>query len=292
LYVSPRANVRWSPSLRWSLSPSNARTHQLAQSLRNQESVAGNVFPADLYLSASRDGVPVARSDQAALAVDFRPAPGVRAAAHAWTRALDGLLLVAPASGQPFAAGHYLTGSGSARGAALELSFAGARYGAVASYGLQRLALEYQDGRYVPEHGTSHVLEGGVIAFPGATWQARLGAAASFGRRSTAVAGALEWEACNLVDHGCEFGGSPTHDGETLGGSLLPAYLRVDLGLRKHWHVRVAGRDASIALFGTVTNVFARANLLTYARDPLTGERTGVEMRPLSPLVVGLDWRF
>jgi hypothetical protein len=291
VHVSPRADLRWSPLQRWTFSASYARTHQLAQSLRNQESVVGNVFPADLYLSAGRS-VPVPRSDQAVLAADFRPTPGVRASAQTWTRALDGLLLVAPASGHPFAAGHFLTGSGSARGAALELSAAGARYGVLASYGWQHVRLESPEGGYVPAHGTTHLVEGGLIAFPGATWQARLGVAAGFGRRATAVAGALEWEACNLLDEGCEFGGSPSHDGETLGGSALPAYLRVDLGVRKHWHVGIAGRDASIALFGTVTNVFARANLLTYARDALTGERSAVEMRPLSPLVVGLDWRF
>jgi hypothetical protein len=72
----------------------------------------------------------------------------------------------------------------------------------------------------------------------------------------------------------------------------LPTYLRADLGIRKHWHLHIAGRDASVALFGTVTNVVARRNVLAYATDPATGETAAVEMRPLSPLVVGLDWRF
>jgi hypothetical protein len=72
----------------------------------------------------------------------------------------------------------------------------------------------------------------------------------------------------------------------------LPAYFRLDLGLRKHWHLEVAGRDVEWALFGTVTNLLGRRNVLAVATDPVTGEKTEIEMRPLAPLVVGLDWRF
>jgi len=32
--------------------------------------------------------------------------------------------------------------------------------------------------------------------------------------------------------------------------------------------------------------------VLTYSRDPSTGRLSEVEMRPLSPLVIGLDWSF
>ena len=76
------------------------------------------------------------------------------------------------------------------------------------------------------------------------------------------------------------------------GGTALPPYLRIDLGLRKHWLFTVAGREALVALFGTVTNVFNRRNVLTYARNPATRELAAMEMRSLAPLVVGLDWRF
>ena len=68
--------------------------------------------------------------------------------------------------------------------------------------------------------------------------------------------------------------------------------MRLDLGVRKHWHLRFAGRDAAVALFGTVTNVIGRHNVLTYVLDPATGEASAVEMRPFGPLVAGLDWQF
>jgi hypothetical protein len=47
-----------------------------------------------------------------------------------------------------------------------------------------------------------------------------------------------------------------------------------------------------VEFFGTVTNLFGRKNVLTYARNPATGEAAAVEMRPLAPLVVGIDWQL
>jgi hypothetical protein len=64
------------------------------------------------------------------------------------------------------------------------------------------------------------------------------------------------------------------------------------LGARKHWHLDVGRRDTVIGLFGTVTNVLGRMNELVFANGVGGGAPTPVEMRPRSPLVLGLDWRF
>ncbi len=72
----------------------------------------------------------------------------------------------------------------------------------------------------------------------------------------------------------------------------MPAYVRVDIGVRKHWHWRALGRDGVIAVFTTLSNVFRRENVLGYVTDPDTGEVTALPMRPLSLLTAGLDWRF
>jgi hypothetical protein len=162
----------------------------------------------------------------------------------------------------------------------------------VATYGWQRIRLEHGGTEFRPEWGAAHTFEGGLIAFPSTNTSARLGLTAIGGRRTTAVDGALEWESCNLLDRGCEFGGSPRLSEESLGSARLPAYLRLDLGFQKHWHRRVGNRDVLISLYGTFTNLLSRKNLLTLATDPHTGRRVGVEMRPLSPLVLGVDWRF
>lgn len=291
VYPGPRARLRWRAWEPLTFSASYARLHQFAQSFRNAESVVGNVFPADLFVGAGSAVVPVARSDLGVLAAEFRPFGGVRFGVQAYARGVDGVVLVAPRDGEPFATGAIVVGSGTARGVALDAAVGTARYGVVASYGWQRVRYAYGDSSYVPEHGAAHVFEAGVIVFPTATLSIRLGGVGAVGRRATAVTGGFEWEACNLLDRGCEFGGSPLATG-ALGATALPAYFRVDLGVRKHWHIDVAGVDASIALFATVTNVFGRRNVLTYSRDPSTGEIMEIEMRPLAPLVVGLDWRF
>jgi len=291
LRLNLQSQLRWQPSELLALTASYSRTHQFSQSLRNSESVVGNVFPSDLYIGVGAPGVPVARSDRGVIAADYRPITGLRLAAQAYLTNYAGLLLVAPETSQPFATDGFTTGQGTAPGLSLEAAMTRARYALVARYGWQRVRLEHADSSYTPAYATSHLLELGGIVFPSATSSIRLGLTNGLGRRATAVSGAFEWEACNLLDRGCEFSGNPQATG-SLGATRLPAYFRLDLGLRKHWHLNVGRRDLTLALFGTITNLLGRTNVLTVATDPVSGRRTAIEMRPRSPLVVGLDWRF
>jgi hypothetical protein len=290
-HLGLHGQLRWDLSAGLSLVATYARTHQFAQSLRNAESVVGNVFPPDLYLGAGAAGVPVARSDRTVLAADYHPSSGLRVGAQAYFTRYGGLLLVAPGTTGPFATGSFVTGSGTAPGASLDASMSGARFGLLARYGWQRVRLQHGDSSYTPTYGTSHLLELGGILFPSATSSIRLGLTGGWGRAATAISGSFEWEACNLLDRGCEFAGTPATAGP-LGATRLPGYLRLDLGVRQHWHMTIGRRDVTLALFGTLTNLLARTNVLTIAVDPETGRRAAIEMRPLSPLVVGLDWRF
>lgn len=290
--LSPTVRLHWQPAERLGISASYARVHQFAQSLRNPESVVRNIFPADLYIGAGAPGIPVARSDQAVLSGEYQPSAGMRLKAEAYTRSTAGLLLAAPGASSPFSSGVISIGRGSAQGLSLEAS-AGARHvGVVAGYGVQRVRLVSGDSAYVPAHGTTHLFQGGVIVFPSATTSLRVAATGAAGRTTTTSTGILEWEACNLLDRGCEFGGSPAYGGDPLGASALPYYLRVDVGVRKHWHFGVAGRDAMVALFATLTNVLSRKNILTYTREGQESPQLPIGMVPRAPLVVGLDWRF
>jgi hypothetical protein len=292
LRVDPDARLEWQAAEDVRLSASWVRRHQFTQSLRNPESLVGNVFPADLFVGSATPGVPVARSDLAVLAAEVRPSPGFRLGAEVYGRRLEGLVLVAPASGEPFGTAGFATGSGTVYGASLDASFATVRYAVVASYGFQRSRLQDQGVRYVPEYSAAHLFEGGIILFPTATSSIRIGLTGAAGRRGTSPLDAVEWESCNLRDKGCELGGSPRYDPAALGAASLPAYLRLDLGVRQHWHLQVGGRDAVVAVFGTMTNLFGRTNVLSYTYDPLTGARSSVDMRPRAPLVVGLEWQY
>ena len=291
-HVGPSAQITWKPSETVGFSGSYARTHQFAQSLRNSESVVGNVFPVDIDAGTGLPGIPVAHSRLGVVAASYLPVAGLRIGAQAYERRSDGLLLVAPADGGPFATGAFLVGSGVSRGASIDAALSARRYGLVATYGFQRVRLTYGSAGYVPESGVAHLLRCGVIAFPNPSMSFRLGLTAALGRRATAVAGGFEWEADNILDRGSEFGGSPYEIRDALGAIRLPAYYRLDLGVRKQWQTLLLGHAGTVALFGTATNLFGRKNILTYAVDPSTGDRTGVEMRPRAPLVVGLDWGF
>jgi hypothetical protein len=291
LYGAPRARVRWRTSERLAFTASYARLHQFAQSLRNTESVAGAIFPVDLYVGAGAPGVPVARSDLGVLGATLRPRPSVRIVAQVYERSFHDLLLVAPLESEPFATAGFAVGSGTARGLSIEAAWSTPRFGLLAGYGLQRVRFDGGASAYVPEHGAEHSLQAGMLVTPRPTWAVRVGFEGAMGRRGTPLAGVLEWEAPNLLDRGSEFGGSPRLGGP-LGGASLPSYLRLDVGVRKSWKMRVAARYAVLAVYGTVTNVLNRGNVLTYATDPATGRPVEIEMRPLAPLVAGLDWRF
>jgi len=156
---------------------------------------------------------------------------------------------------------------------------------------VQRVRYQLAGSSYVPGFGTAHQLELGVAFNPSSSWSFRLGVVGAAGRTATTVSGGLEWEAGNLLDRGCEFAGSPSSS-MSPGNTVLPAYARVDLGVRKQWSVAGHGRAGTIAVFGTITNLLGRNNVLTYDTDPTSGQLTPVEMRPWSPLVVGMDWSF
>ena len=98
--------------------------------------------------------------------------------------------------------------------------------------------------------------------------------------------------ACNLIDRGCEFAGTPLASSDALGTSRLPAYFRADLGVRKHWHVARGRRMAELALFGTISNIGNRYGVLARVIDPVSRVASDVGMRPQAPLVIGIDWRF
>jgi hypothetical protein len=291
VFAGPFADVRVNPGDWITISVGGVRRYQFMQSLRNPETIVSNIFPADLYVNAGAS-VPVARSDQGTLAVQLRPSVARALTVRVWSRSLSGLALPAVGGDELAARSAIVTGTGRARGVSIDASLAWARAGAIGSYALQRVRYEAADTAWTPESGVTHAVDAGVRLFPSPTFSISVALAAVAGRRATPYAGAFEWEACNLRDRGCEFaGGSLRRDG-ALGGLTLPGYVRIDAGLRKHWHVGVGGRDVALGTYATWTNLLSRSNVLTVLRDPEAGGRSVVAMRPGSPLVIGFDWTF
>ena len=267
------------------------RRHQFVQSMRNEESLLGAVFPADLFVTAGSAGVPTARADEASLRMEFRPLPGLSVGGRAYARRLDSVAFIAPGTGSLFSTGALEIGSASVRGLSVDAAVSGSRIGLVADYGFQNVHNRAPGRTYVPSYAPTHRAQLGVVFHPSSTMSLRLASAGAWGRTTTALVGPVEWEACNLADNGCEFAGAAEH-GEELGETRLGAYIRTDLGLRKHWHLSLGGRDAMLALHGTLVNVLNRKNTLNYEIDPLTGSVSPIDMLGLAPLVVGVGLAF
>lgn len=292
LYLAPRASLRWVLSPSVAASAGYARTYQWVQSLRNSESLIANLFSPDLPVAVGADGMPVARADQVTVALDARPASGVTLGLEAYARALDGLILVAPTTGLPFAVEDLQVGSGETWGLGVNLDVRRERYRALASYGFGSVRNELHDLEYAPGFAIEHAIAAGVAYYPTAQLELRTAVRAEVGRPRTLVEGPISWEACSIIEGGCEAEGSPRRMAGPLGEDRLPPYVRVDVGIRKHWHSRILGRSGLVAVFATVTNVFGRRNVLGYISDPDTGELSMLPMRSFSPLTAGLEWQF
>ena len=51
-------------------------------------------------------------------------------------------------------------------------------------------------------------------------------------------------------------------------------------------------RTTEIALYGTITNLLGRSNVLTYSRAAPADALVPIAMRPFAPLVMGIEWHF
>jgi len=289
--VSPAVRARFdvTPSLQLAADASIRR--QDRQSLRNEESMLGTVFPVDLFVTAGADGVPVGHARDVRLQAVLRPAAGLRVGLGAHARGLESIVFVAPETGGLYSEGGFEVGSARVRGLTVDVAGSGSRVGLLGSYVYERVEHRLATGTYRPSYAPLHRAQLGVVAHPTASLSVRLANVGVWGRHSTTLTTPVEWEACNLADGGCEIAGLPLH-GSALGEGRPGPYLRTDLGVRKHWHVVTRGRDSTLTLYGTLSNLFGRPNVLNWVTDPDSGAVSSVDMLPRTPLVLGLEWAF
>ncbi|NIN71017.1 MAG: TonB-dependent receptor [Gemmatimonadetes bacterium] len=290
--LAPRVSLQWLASPSLSVNAGYARSHQWVHSLRNPESLIDKIFSSNLPFAAKDGNAPIAKSDLFSLGAEARTVFGLRVSVTGYLRSSDGLVLVAPATGQPFAVDGLSLGSARAWGGSIGAELIRARYRARLDYGFGAVTYAVGDEAYRPSFAVSHLLAASIGFHPTPTLLLRSAVRADFGRPTTLVEGPFEWEACSILEGGCEAAGSPQNIAGALGGDRLPAYVRFDIGVRKHWHARLLGREGLVAGFMTVSNILGRRNSLAYTVDPVTGQLSAVPMRPFSPLTVGLEWGF
>ncbi|MGI9078368.1 MAG: TonB-dependent receptor [Gemmatimonadaceae bacterium] len=290
--LEPRIALRFRPVQSVSVALGFGRTHQAAQSLRNPESLVGGIVGADLPILAGTAGAPFARADQVAAAVEMRPAVGMRIVLDGYTRRLDRLLLVAPDSSHPFAVEGFETGRGRTSGLAVAADWEHGRFLASSSLGISRVITSASQAVYQPSHAATLMLAGGIgyRPSPRTTWRAA--AVARSGRRTTQFEGPLEYEGCNTLIGGCEIYGTPERATGPLGAERLPAYIRLDLGVRRAWQAHVLGRGTEIEGHLTLSNVLGRRNVWGVLREPGASTTLTAPLRPFSLLNAGIDWRY
>jgi len=288
----PRIALRFRPLQSVSLAVGYGRTHQASQSLRNPESLVGGIVGADLPILAGTAAVPVARADQIAAAIELTPAGGMRIVLDGYTRRLDRLVLVAPDSSHPFAVDGFVTGRGRVSGLALAADWSRAKFIASSSLGLSRVVTTAGDAVYQPSHAATLMLSGGIgyRPSPRTTWRAA--AVARSGRRTTQFEGPLEYEGCNTLIGGCEIYGTPERAAGPLGGVRLPAYVRLDMGVRRAWRARVLGHGTDLEGHLTLSNVLGRRNVWGVLKEPGSSTALTTPLRPFSLLNAGIDWRY
>lgn len=293
LELEPRIATRVALGRAVDVSAGLARTIQDVQSLRNSEFLSARLFAAEPPLSSGLPGIPAARSDEIALAVQVRPLPGMTARVLGYERWFDGLVLVGPLTSKPFAprAEDLGIGRGRAHGLEVAASWGSGPWSVGLEYGLASTTRTLEDESYSPDFLSRHSLATRLAFTPTDRLLLHLSVLANAGRWTTPVRGLGEWEPCIQLG-GCDITGLPERQGGELNAHRLPAYFRVDAGVRKGWHVRLFGRPARLDGFLRLSNLTNRGNVLGYTSSVASPELRAIPMLPVAAVTAGIDWSF
>jgi hypothetical protein len=207
----------------------------------------------------------------------------------AYTRTLHGLILVAASTREPFATDSFRTGGGQVRGLALELAHETERLSVRGTYAVGTVTRRSGDLQYTPSFAPAHVASLAADYQLGARTRLRSALWAAFGRPRTSVEGEVGWEWDDPLFRERDVTGSLRGVQGPLNRERLPAYLRLDAGIRHDFDVPRS--RARLSAFLNVDNITRRRNVLAYRTVDIAGPRHPLLMLPLS-ITFGLDWRY
>jgi hypothetical protein len=289
--LEPRISAHYRPGDRVTVSAGFGRVHQVLQSLANDESLLNVAYAVEPLVAAGTGGVPLARSDQMAAAIEASFSGNVRLVVDGYLRWMKDLVLVATSTTEPYATAGFDRGIGAARGIGAELSYDGDRLDARAVADWSSVRRRVGDVTYHPrfERRRALALEAVVRVFRGTTLTSDVQLAA--GQPTSPLEGGFDWEVFDQLTGEVEFRGTPTRVEGTLNGEQLPPYARLDLGVRREWRVGGRGPDGAITTYLEVQNVLDHQNVLGRQAGP-----AGAPARPLvlmsRSLLFGVEWRF
>lgn len=291
-YLDPRLSVRHTPTSRTTVSFGYSQVHQSVQSLRNEESLVDDLVGVALPITEGGELPVTARGDQVTLAADHKVGVHSSITADVYARRLTGLLLVAPLTAAPFATDKVVVGHGRAAGASLSYAYSDARTFARMSYALSANTRAGAGVSYRPSFGQTHSLLASVGLRPRQTTWLRSSVLATAGRVSSVYSGLLEWAHAGMAGNGQDIAGSPEQIIGAVSAARLPAYLRLDVGLRQAWRRSMLGRGGDIVLALDLINVLGARNLSGfYQPRPEDATRRAILMSPRR-VDLSLRWEY
>lgn len=292
--VMPRLGLRWTLDDGLTLSAAAGRYAQAIHSLRNEESLVSSIIPYELLVSTSAaTGFLVA--EDVTLGLEYRrPATRIRVDGYVKRYpTLPTAPLATDPLDAPIFADEFRPGTG--RGAGLELlaQRSWRRSSVTLSYALAWAERRLDEDRYRPRYHRLHVadLTAALGLGENATLTSRLSIAS--GQPYTPAVG----RSTRFVRDPVTGRYRPLYPQMVLGGhnsERLPAYVRLDLGVRnettRHWF----GREVTLTPYFQVLNILGIENVVAGQPefDPLAGGRlVYVPGLPFLP-TFGVEWRF
>jgi hypothetical protein len=289
--LEPRISIHYRPWADVAFSAGYARAHQYAQSLRNEESALNVAFGFDPLVSAADSRVPIGRSDQVTAAARLRLTEALRLDLDAYARWLDGLVLVAPVTAHPFAVEGFAEGDGTARGIGAALVYRGPRMdldlvGEWSSSTRRTGALEYR-----PTFERRRSLAAAAARRLGDRTSVRAALRAAAGRSTSGLESDFQWEPFDRFTGEIEFGGTPLRRSGALNRERLPAYVRLDVGVRRIWRPSLLGIEGNLVTWLEVLNVLGRRNALALQETVGSQGWRQIALSDTS-IALGVEWSF
>jgi hypothetical protein len=290
----PRLGASWAASPGLSLSLAAGRSAQVVHSLRDGESVVGNVLAYDLLAPVPAE-IGLSTADEVIAGAEWA-GRYTRVRVETYEKRMHGLPLLPPPE-NPLVGGlsapqNFRAGSGRARG--LEVLAHWARGGAALSlaYAWTGVQRSLDTLRYSPRFERPHTLDlsGSLPWGRGGQASARLTLAS--GQPYSPVVGFLP------DYHYDPAQGTFVEDPSVIpiygpyNSARLPAYFRLDVGLRRELHPRWFGHRGAVTPYLQILNVLNTHNvLLTDVAEHFPPRQSYAPQLPFLP-TLGVEWSF
>lgn len=257
--LDPRVLVNVHPDLATRIELGFSRTHQAVQSMLNEENLMSGVIGPGLLTNTPNSMLP-ASADQWALSVERRIGTGVTVAVDGYSRTWRNVLAPAVTGASFFVTAAPAYGDGNANGVSASVSIVRDRLTVQAAAGVARSVQQAAGVSYTTGFERPWSFSGDVNyrLRSQTTLQFRWNTGA--GQPATAVLSGIEWRPYQPATGTGEIEGTATNLGGAINALRLAGPLRVDVGVRREWHLGASDRPGGITTAVRLVNVFNQAD--------------------------------